>query len=133
VAALVLDASAALRIVLDAGRHPDLLDLLESAEAVYSPSLFVTETANALWKYVGAKQLAEEDALRLHRDALMLVDRFASDAELFPEALSVAARHKHPVYDVLYVLLARRNGAALATMDKRLAALARRLEVAVAG
>lgn len=131
--ALVLDASAALRVVFTAEPHTALLDLLENAEAVYAPSLFVAETANALWKYVGAKQISEQDALRLHRDAVALVDRFAPDAELFPEALTVAVRHKHPVYDVLYVLLARRNGAALATMDKRLAALARRLEVDVTG
>ena len=130
-AALVLDASAALRVVLDADCSPSLLDSLEAAEAVYAPSLFVVETANALWKYVGAKQASEEEARRLHRDARALVDRFVPDAELFPEALIAAARHKHPVYDVLYVLLARRNGAALATMDKRLAALARRLEVDV--
>lgn len=129
---LVLDASAALRIVLDAERHPSLLDRVESAEAVYAPSLFVSETANALWKYVGAGHLSEEDALRLHRDAVALVDRLVADVDLFPEALTVASRQKHPVYDALCVVVARRNGAALMTMDKRLLALARRLDIALA-
>lgn len=130
--ALVLDASAALRVVLDAAGHAGLLDRIAAAEAVYAPSLFVAETANALWKYVGAKQVSEEDALRLHRDALALVDRFIPDEDLLPEALVVAMRGKHPVYDALYVVAARRHGAALLTMDKRLAALARQLAVAVA-
>ena len=132
-AALVLDASAALRVVLDVDRSHGLLDLLETAEAVYAPSLFVAETGNALWKYVGAKQVSEENALRLHRDSMALVDRFVPDADLFPEALTVAVREKHPVYDALYVVAARRNGAALATFDKRLAALAQRLDIAIAG
>ena len=51
--ALVLDASAALRAVLDADRHGVLLDRIGGAVAVYAPSRFVAETANALWKYVG--------------------------------------------------------------------------------
>lgn len=130
--ALVLDASAALRVVLDVAGHDLLLDRLESAEAVYAPSLFVAETANALWKYVTAKQVSEEEALRHHRDAVALVDRLVPDADMFPEALTVAARHKHPVYDALYVIAARRNGAALMTMDKRLMALARQLGITIA-
>lgn len=130
--ALVLDASAALRVVLDAGRHAALVDALEAAEAVYAPSLFVAESANALWKYIGAGQVSEEGAVRLHRDAVALVDCLIPDAELFPEALNVAARQQHPVYDALYVVAARRQGATLLTRDKRLAALARRLDIAVA-
>ena len=70
--------------------------------------------------------------MRLHRDAIALGDRFVTEVDLFPEAMTVAASHRHPVYDALYVVTARRNGATLATFDKRLAALAQKLDVAVA-
>jgi predicted nucleic acid-binding protein len=132
-AALTLDASAALRVVLDASRQSATIELLTAADAVYAPSLFVAETANALWKYAGAVHVTEEDALRLHRDAIALVDRYLDDAELFPEALTVAARLRHPVYDALYLVAARRTGSALLTFDKKLATLAQRLDIAVAG
>lgn len=132
-AALTLDASAALRVALDASRQSATLDLLATAEAVYAPALFVAETANALWKYVVAKQIAADDALRLHRDAVDLVDRHLDDAELFPEALVLASNLGHPVYDALYLVTARRTGSVLSTFDRKLAALAKRLDIPVAG
>src|SRR6185312_1838889 len=85
--ALVLDASSALRIVLDPAREVETLNKLKHAEAVYAPALFVAETANALWKYVNGGHVALDNAKRLHVDATTLVDRFVADSELFPEAL----------------------------------------------
>jgi predicted nucleic acid-binding protein len=130
--ALTLDASAALRVVLDAERHAGLIDALAQAEAVYAPSLYVAETANALWKYVGAGQLGIEAAMQLHRDALTLVDRFVPDAELFPEAFIAACGSRHPVYDLLYIVTARRTGTVLLSTDKRLNALAQKMEIPLA-
>jgi len=129
--ALVLDASSALRIVLDPAREVETLNKLKHAEAVYAPALFVAETANALWKYVNGGHVALDNAKRLHVDATTLVDRFVADSELFPEALIVAADSKHPVYDALYAVTARRKAASIMTSDKRLAALAGRLGIAV--
>ncbi|MFI4970009.1 MAG: type II toxin-antitoxin system VapC family toxin [Lysobacterales bacterium] len=131
-AALTLGASAALRVVLDAGRQSAVIERLAAADAVYAPSLFVAETANALWKYVGAGHVTVEGALRLHRDATALVDRYLDDAELFPETLTVASHLRHPVYDALYLVTARRTGSALLTFDKKLAALAQKLDIALA-
>jgi predicted nucleic acid-binding protein len=130
--ALTLDASAATRAVLETTERAALLDRISGAEAVYAPSLFVVETANALWKYVNAKRLSEESALRLHREATALVDKPIDDAELFPEAFLVAAQLRHPVYDALYLVTARRTGSTLMTADKALADLARKLGVDVA-
>jgi predicted nucleic acid-binding protein len=129
--ALVLDASSAMRIVLDPAREVETLQKLKRAEAVYAPMLFVAETGNALWKYVNNGHIAEESARRLHADATMLVDRFVADAELFPEALGVAIHSKHPVYDALYVVTARRKAAGIMTSDRRLAALAAQLDIPV--
>ena len=131
-AALTLDASAALRVVLDGPRHRAALDALAAADAVYAPDLFVAETANALWKYVIAKHIGEEGALDLHRDATALVDRLVAGTELFPEALALAMRARHTVYDALYLVTARRTGSMLMTFDAKLAALARTLDIDVA-
>lgn len=131
--ALVLDASAALRLVLDPAGHAAIADALTSAEVVHAPSLFVVETGNALWKCVRANQITERAAVRLHRDVTDLVDQWMDDALLFPEALLMAIELDHPVYDALYLVTARRSGSLLATCDRKLAGLATRLAIPLVG
>jgi predicted nucleic acid-binding protein len=118
---LVLDASAAVHLVLAGPHAPVLLDQLEDAVLILVPDLFPTETANALWKYVKAGDLSAEKAIELLRRALALVDVLVPAPDLAVEALAMAAQAGHPVYDFLYVVLARRNGAPLLTMDRSLA------------
>ena len=56
-------------------------------------------------------------------EALDLVDLLVPDRDLVEEALVAAARYRHPVYDLLYAVLARRHGAAVRTLDERLRSL----------
>ncbi|HEY6985041.1 MAG TPA: type II toxin-antitoxin system VapC family toxin [Rhodanobacteraceae bacterium] len=129
--ALTIDASVAVRIVRDGSTHASTLDRISAADAVYAPSLFVVETANALWKYVKANLLSDADAIVMHQNASMLIDRSVENAELFPEALVLAAQTGHPVYDSLYLVTARRTGSTLLTFDKVLAKIARKLDIDV--
>ena len=46
-----------------------------------------------------------------------------ADRELMIEALHQAVALSHPVYDLLYAVLARRTGAGVLTCDRRLATL----------
>jgi predicted nucleic acid-binding protein len=52
-------------------------------------------------------------------------------AELAAAATHYSAELDHPIYDCFYVALACHEGAALATADRKMAALARRAGVAV--
>lgn len=130
-AALTVDASVAVSIVRDRATHAATLDRLANADAVYAPTFFIVETGNALWKYVKASQLSEADAIEMHQYASTLVDRPVDSIELFPEALQVASRLRHPVYDSLYLVTARRTGSTLVTFDKGLAEMARKLKIDV--
>ncbi len=58
-----------------------------------------------------------------------LVDQLVGEQELAREAMTVAIRHGHPVYDGLYGVLARRNGCPVLTLDRRLLAFLDRMEV----
>ena len=116
--AIALDASAAIRAVLAPHENRALLDLLGEAAPVYAPHLLVAETANALWKYVRAGQLDTGVALEAHADALSLVDELIDDAVLFPEALQLASQGHRPVYDCMYLVVARRHAAGLLSADK---------------
>lgn len=120
---LVLDASAAVRVVMRAEHATALLSTLARAAVVTAPSLFASEVANALWKYVQAGTTPLEKAIGRYEEAVSLVDDFTPDAQLVTEALAEAARRSHPVYDLLYAVLARRHGCEVLTLDKHLAAL----------
>lgn len=121
---LVLDASAAIRLVLRGSDSQPLREELERATLVLAPSIYFSEVANGLWKYAGiAKELTVEDCSERFGEAQMLVDEVFPDEELIVEALHQAVEHKHPVYDLLYAVLARRTGATVLTRDGRLANL----------
>ena len=126
---VVLDASAALQVVLRLDDSRPLTEFLRSAATVVAPRLFAVETANALWKYVRAGHLSESEAVEALRAALSLVTYPLDDADMVVEALSTAARYHHPVYDAMYATLARRLGGAVATRDRRLRELLAALRI----
>jgi predicted nucleic acid-binding protein len=76
--------------------------------------------------------LSLDDAVGLHHEAVGLIDEMTPDGELATEPLAEASRWGHPVYDLLYAVLARRTGAAVLTLDARLIELLDRMGVAVA-
>lgn len=117
---IVLDASAAVRAVMDAGAQPDLLARLEQAALVLAPALLRVEAANALWKYQRAGHINAATTWERHAEIGLLVHRYVDEQTLFPEALQLAVEFAHPVYDAVYAITARRNAATLLTFDRRL-------------
>ena len=117
---VVLDASAAVRAVMDSGAQPALLSRVAAATTVIAPTLFRAEVGNALWKYARAGMMPAGDLPGRHQEATSLIDLFVDDAALFPEVLTLAASQNHPVYDALYALTAKRHAAVLLTFDRRL-------------
>jgi predicted nucleic acid-binding protein len=118
---VVIDASALLEVVLTGARALELVELLTGAEDVMAPDLFHCEVANALWKYVRAGVIGAEEAVALYERAVNLVDMVVPDEELSKEALVTAAAQGHPVYDMCYAVLARREGGTVCTLDKAFA------------
>jgi len=125
---IVLDASAAANIILRTDLAPALIERLGQGQLVIAPSLFHSEIANTLWKYVRCGDLSKDTALARYAEAIGLVDAFEADEALATEALSAVIRYNHPVYDLLYVILARRHGCRVLTVDKRLINLAGQID-----
>ncbi|MCS5704683.1 type II toxin-antitoxin system VapC family toxin [Synechococcus sp. FGCU-3] len=92
-----------------------------------APELMLTEVANALWRLQRAGQLAADGLQQRLSRASELVDVIEPDRHLQVEALALACHLDHPVYDCLYLALARREAAALLTADQRLQQLAVRV------
>ena len=117
---IVLDASAAVDMVRGTEEGLAFRQLIMNGESIAAPRLFVSEVANSLLKYVRAGYSDIDTAAAKAHEAYDLIDEFASDEELMPEALLEAAVSGHPAYDMLYLVLARRRKAALFTRDKKL-------------
>ena len=125
--ACVLDASAAVRLILGDHAAAAMAEQIREAAVVLAPELMLTEVANTLWKLQRAGHLADLDPQQLLAEARDLVDRVEADRHLQAEALALACHHDHPVYDCLYLTLARREAATLISLDRRLQQLAERV------
>lgn len=120
---VVLDASAAIELLLKRAASPVIKEALDRADYIIVPDLYIAEVSNAIWKIetaVGNKILSQE----LLGDAVALPDEIITSTDLYQEAYAFSMKNGHPVYDSLYAIAARRNGATLLTMDRRLAQIA---------
>lgn len=128
---VVLDASAAIEIALS--RHnAELYEMkIEKASKVMTSELYKAETANVLWKYNIAGLLNREEVQKRLRYCDELIDEYIDISENNEEALNEGIRMKHSVYDLLYLVIARRNGAILLTQDKRLNEIAKEAGVEI--
>jgi len=125
---LVLDASVAVRWVVVEEGSADAVALLQRPARWIAPRLMLTEVASALSRKVGHNELRSEIAAQALDALIGAVSRgfvhLAADEELMPSALMLALSLPHKLPDCVYLALAERAGAGLATADRRLSALA---------
>lgn len=117
---IVLDGSAAVDMARETSEGLALAQLLLDGEKVISHDLFSSEVCNAFWKYHHVSKLTRDEVLEYVAKATSLVDEFCGTKDLLREALIEAIRLDYPVYDLLYLVLARREGATLFTLDQKL-------------
>jgi predicted nucleic acid-binding protein len=115
-----IDASAAIGIALKRDDAIDFVNQILAADKVIAPKLFYAEVGNAIHKYVQGGFFDEEQGLDLYQTAIQTVDEFVDIETLIEEAFHESIRLKHDIYDMLYLVLARRRGAKLLTLDKKL-------------
>ena len=126
----VLDASAAIELILSRPAAEELSELVAKAELILAPDLYVAEVSNALWKHAIASG-DSEGYTELLDDAVALTDELIDSVSLYREAFALSTQHQHPVYDSLYLVVARRNSATILTVDRRLRSLASTLQIDV--
>jgi len=125
---LILDASAGIGLAL--GRATATLnDAVANASWVGTAGLYDYEITNVVWKYHRLAGWSDEETELVLDRACALPDERCSGLELSREALALAQKHKRPAYDMFYFALARRTDAHLATTDKALRRLAKRLGI----
>jgi predicted nucleic acid-binding protein len=94
-----------------------------------APNLVRWEVARAMQKYVRAGQVSPSQAKLAVDRIAVYIGVFIDGEDLFEASWRIALRESHIVYDCLYVALALERRESLATADRRLAALARKLGI----
>ncbi len=125
----VLDASAAVHLVLRGDHALKLSRKLKDVALVMAPVLYCSEVANSLLKYVRAGKLTVDQAVTRVERCLEFVGSLIPEISLAPEALVAASRYQGGAYDMMYAVLARRTGAPVITMDRRFALRLRDMEI----
>jgi predicted nucleic acid-binding protein len=129
--AVVVDASIAVPWFANEPRSIVNARLLEADRPLFAPDFMPIEAANAWWKKV---QLGDMQALDLDQAIVNLQSlgiELVPAASLLTRAARLALEIRHPVYDCLYLALARDRHARLATDDRGLRRAARGLDIPV--
>ncbi len=130
---LVLDASAALALVVARPERLSIAAILQHPDWVLAPSLFVYEIANSLVKYHRLLRVKWKDLQERYRQAIALADELIPGGDLHLEALHLACQLGCSADDAFYLAAARRRKAAILSLDRRLIEAAARLGIPVAG
>jgi predicted nucleic acid-binding protein len=94
-----------------------------------APALIRIETTHALLKYLRGGLITHDqfrDGIQGIQDAIV---EFADDGHLLGVGTDLALANSHPIYDCLYLALALERREPLATADRRMAALAQKLNI----
>ena len=126
---IVLDCNAAMAILEESPFGRALQASMLEGERVVAPTVFVPELGNAHWQIARAGFLDPSKLAERIGEGIGLVDEFVEDKKLVVEATQEGVRYGHPIYDMLYLVLARRNGATLFTLDRKLANICRQAKV----
>ena len=127
----VVDASAAAEIALYKGQADFYKTELAKSEIVIAPDLFVSEVTNTFWKYNRIMGMPDTKCVEAIQFCLELVDDFASTTSLWREVYAQSVLLEHSVYDVFYLVLARRNSGQIVSCDSKLKKLAEQMQIAV--
>lgn len=129
-AGVVVDASVAVKWYLPEDRSAQARQLLASGKALLAPSLVILEIGHAMWAAARGGRTTAEAGRAAVENALCAFTEVTPDLELVRDASAFLNSLQHPIYDCLYLALARRSGATLVTADDQQFAAARKARVA---
>ena len=117
----VLDASAAVKLVIDEIGYSAMMNLYHKCEYLYAPTLVKYEIANALYNKCRYEGLAENDMHSNIHDFLNLKKIYIIEEDQITDATIMAHEIRHDsIYDLTYCALAIAHGLPLVTYDQNL-------------
>jgi predicted nucleic acid-binding protein len=119
----IIDVCGAMEILLRKEKADKFGKALQEAALVIAPDLYISELTNTFWKYYRANILTRDECVQYIKDGIQYVDKFIDGKELWQEAFSEGINNSHSIYDMFYMIAARRNDGILITGDSVLAAI----------
>jgi len=117
----VVDASVAVKLLVDEPDSDAARELAASGEELHAPRLMASEVANALWRKARLGQIERAHAAAALAWLPDMPIHWNDDETIGADAVRLALALDHPVYDCMYLALAHRIGATVVTADRRFA------------
>lgn len=117
---IVLDSCALVDMARQTEEGRALQQLMLVNEKAISCDLVRAEAASVFRKLTRTEGMSPAQAEEYLNAALSLVDEFYPLEDLQTESLRESIRLNHSTYDLFYFVLARRTGATLFTLDRKL-------------
>ncbi|MEK6608532.1 MAG: type II toxin-antitoxin system VapC family toxin [Myxococcota bacterium] len=118
---LVVDTDVvAAALLREAGTGDEAARLLAGRREILAPAHWKAELCNVVWKAVRLGRLPAENADEVLSLAEALPITSVEVAQLWRGAVARSVRADHPAYDTLFVELAVRVGAPVASYDRQL-------------
>ncbi len=117
---LIVDASVALKWLVPETDSESAEAIIGKASPLHAPHFLMLETVNACWKN-WRKQLIDKSIVFDASSKLTgLIDVWHHDEGLIEDAARLAVDLQHPIFDCLYLALARHLNLPVVTADQRL-------------
>lgn len=121
---LVVDTSVAVKWFLDEPGSPHARRIRSALQRntyrLLIPAVIYAEFANVMWKRVRSRQLDPGDGAAMIEAFVALPADVVPIQSLLPPAYRIACDLDCPVYDALFLALAREADASMVTADERL-------------
>ena len=118
---LVVDASVAVKWLVEEEGSDRADQLLKGHCALHAPRLLVSEVANAIWRKARAGEIGRGEAGMLVHAISEMPLYWYNDEGLGVDAVRLALAFDRPAYDCVYLALAHQIGAQVVTADARFA------------
>jgi predicted nucleic acid-binding protein len=122
--ALVADSSVAIKWFAWETQSDLAEAMLGSEWRIHAPEFLWIETANGLWKKWRRKELSRIDVEQSVAKLRGVIDEWHTDRDLVEDAAELSLELGHPVYDCLFLALARKLEMPVITADTRLLSIA---------
>lgn len=116
----VIDASVAVKWILDEPLSPTVRRLVRDKVGMYAPDFLLVELDNVLWKHVRRGLLAAPDSRELRAAFRHFPVAFRPTETLIDGGFEIALAWGRSVYDSLYLALGEVLGMPVLTADRRL-------------
>ena len=128
---VIIDASVAVAWFAPEDGSDVALSLLRSPRRLIAPDFLAVEASNAMWKKHRRREMQGSEIDQAMATLFTLGIQWLDARDYATEAGRLARETGHPVYDCLYLVLARTHDVPLATLDRRVREVARATDTPV--